>query len=69
MRRRYSRILAVLAVAAMGTIMENSCTIGNRPDENPECLLFCDKSAEKSQTPPLTDASLSLSQAASGKPA
>ena len=69
MKRRYSRVLAVLAAATMGTVMESSCTIGNRPDDNPECLFFCDKSTEKSQAPALTDTPLPLSQTALAKPA
>ena len=69
MKRRYSRLLAVLAAATMGTLLDLSCTTGNPPDQGSNCLFFCDKSTEKSQAPPLTDTPLPLSQTASGKPA
>ena len=69
MKRRYSRLLAVLAVAAMGTVMESSCSVGEPADTGDNCWFICDKSTEKSQAPPLTDTPLRLSQAVSGKPA
>ena len=69
MKRRYSRVLAVLAAAAMGTVMESSCTTGEPADTGDHCWFICDKSTEKTQAPPLTDAPLPLSQAVSGKPA
>ena len=68
MKRRYSRLLAGLAAAAMGTVMETSCTIGNAPD-NPDCIIFCDKALEASQTPHVSYASLPLSQAVLAEPA
>lgn len=67
MKRRYSRLLAVLAAATMGTVMGITCT--NDPPESPDCLFLCDKSTEKSQAIPLTDAPLPLSKTASGEPA
>jgi hypothetical protein len=50
-------------------LMESSCTTGKPADQGSNCLFICDKSTEKTQAPPLTDAPLPLSQAVSGKPA
>lgn len=69
MKRRYSRILAVLAAVTMATVMEDaSCYLGNNPDDDPDCFMFCDKSTEKSQTPDVSHAPLPfpLSQASVG---
>jgi hypothetical protein len=67
MKRRYSRLLAVLAAATMGTLLDFSCT-GNPPDTGDNCWFIC-KAVEKSQTPHVSYASLPLSQAALAKPA
>ena len=63
MKRRYSRLLAVLAAATMGTALQTTCSITEPPD-NPDCLFFCEKAIEESQTPHVSYASLPLSQAA-----
>lgn len=68
MKRTCSRVLAVLAIATAGTVLQTNCTIGNPPD-NPDCLFFCDRSSETSQTAVVTDAPLSVSQPVAGQPA
>jgi hypothetical protein len=42
MRQRFSLILVVLAAVTMVMVMGSDCYIGNPPDENPDCLFFCD---------------------------
>ncbi len=68
MKRRYSRLLGALAVAAMGTLMESGCYIGTQPDEGNNCWFLCE-ATENPQTPAVNDTPQALWPAASGQPA
>jgi hypothetical protein len=67
MKRRYARVLAFLAATAMATVIANgTCTIGNSPDVNPDCLFFCDRTTEKFQGPASDDTPLPWSETGFG---
>lgn len=63
MKRRYLRLLAVLAAASMGTVLDISCTTGDPPDQGDHCWFFCN-AAEDSKAPHPLYASVPVQQAA-----